>query len=79
MTNGAWHTDDKGTRYYYGPGYYRASNPEYIGLHEIDGKTYNFGNDGYLTYGIQVLRDSTSFKKYVFDFGDNGVLVLEIK
>ena len=79
MTNGAWHTDDKGTRYYYGPGYYRASNPEYIGLHEIDGKTYNFGNDGYLTYGIQVLRDSTSFKKYVFDFGDNGVLVREIK
>ena len=46
---------------------------------EIDGKTYNFGNDGYLTYGIQVLRDSTSFKKYVFDFGDNGVLVREIK
>ncbi len=79
MTNGAWHTDDKGTRYYYGPSYYVARNPGYMTLHEIDGKTYNFGNDGYLTYGIQVLRDSTSFKKYVFDFGNDGVLVREIR
>ena len=79
MTNGAWHTDDKGTRYYYGPSYYVARNPGYMTLHEIDGKTYNFGNDGYLTYGVQVLRDSTSFKKYVFDFGNDGVLVHEIR
>ena len=79
MTNGAWHTDDKGTRYYYGPSYYVARNPGYMTLHEIGGKTYNFGNDGYLTYGIQVLRDSTSFKKYVFDFGNDGVLVREIR
>ena len=79
MTNGAWHTDGKGTRYYYGPSYYVARNPGYMTLHEIGGKTYNFGNDGYLTYGVQVLRDSTSFKKYVFDFGNDGVLVREIR
>ena len=79
MTKGAWHTDDKGTRYYYGPSYYVARNPGYMTLHEIDGKTYNFGNDGYLTYGVQVLRDSTSFKKYAFDFGVDGALVREIK
>ena len=79
MTKGAWHTDDKGTRYYYGPSYYVARNPGYMTLHEIDGKTYNFGSDGYLTYGIQVLRDSTSFKKYVFDFGVDGALVREIR
>ena len=78
MTKGAWHTDDNGTRYYYGPSYYVARNPGYMTLHEIDGKTYNFGNDGYLTYGIQVLRDSTSFKKYVFDFGNDGVLSRKI-
>ena len=78
MTKGAWHTDDNGTRYYYGPSYYVARNPGYMTLHEIDGKTYNFGNDGYLTYGIQILRDSTSFKKYVFDFGNDGVLACEI-
>ena len=79
MTKGAWHTDDKGTRYYYGPSYYVARNPGYMTLHEIDGKSYNFGKDGYLTYGVQVLRDSTSFKKYVFDFGVDGALVREIR
>ena len=79
MTKGAWHKDDKGTRYYYGPSYYVARNPGYMTLHEIDGKTYNFGNDGYLTYGVQVLRDSTSFKKYAFDFGVDGALVREIR
>ena len=78
MTKGAWHTDSDGIRYYYGPSYYVARNPGYMTLHEIDGKTYNFGNDGYLTYGVQVLRDSTSFKKYVFDFGDDGVLLHKI-
>ena len=79
MTKGAWYKDEKGTRYYYGPSFYIARNPGYMTLHEIDGKTYNFDNDGYLTYGIQVLRDSTSFKKYVFDFGEDGVLVQKIK
>ena len=79
MTKGAWHKDDKGVRYYYGPGYYVARNPGYIAIYEIDGKSYNFGNDGYLTYGVQVLRDSTSFKKYAFDFGVDGALVREIR
>ena len=79
MTKGAWHTDDNGTRYYYGPGYYVARNPGYMTLHVIDGKTYNFDKNGYLTYGVQILRDSTSFKKYVFDFGSDGALVREIK
>ena len=74
MTKGAWHKDEKGTRYYYGPSYYTARNPGYMKLQEIDGKIYNFDNDGYLTYSIQVLRDSTSFKKYAFDFGTDGVL-----
>ena len=78
MTKGAWYKDDNGTRYYYGPSYYVARNPGYMTLHEIDGKTYNFGNDGYLTYGVQVLRDSTSFKKYVFDFGNDGALSRKI-
>ena len=79
MTKGAWHTDNNGTRYYYGPSFYVARDPGYMTLHEIDGKTYNFDNNGYLTYEIQILRDSTSFKKYAFDFGSDGALVREIK
>ena len=78
MTEGAWHTTEAGTRYYYGPSYYIARDPGYMTLHEIGGKTYNFDNSGYLTYGLQVLRDSTSFKKYVFEFGEDGALVREI-
>ena len=74
MTKGAWYKDEKGTRYYYGPSFYVAREPGYMTLHDIDGNTYNFDNDGYLTYGIQVLRDSTSFKKYAFDFGKDGAL-----
>ena len=78
MTEGAWHTDSNGTRYYYGPSYHCATNPGYMKLIEINGKTYNFDNSGYLTYGLQVLRDSTAFKKYVFDFGEDGALVRKI-
>ncbi len=79
MTKGAWYKDEKGTRYYYGPSFYVAREPGYMTLHDIDGNTYNFDNDGYLTYGIQVLRDSTSFKKYAFDFGTDGALTQRFK
>lgn len=75
MTKGAWHDDGVGTRYYYGPSYYEARDAGYMTLHEIDGKTYNFDVDGYLTYGIQVLRDSTSFKKYAYEFDSNGAMI----
>ena len=79
MTKGAWHKDDKGTRYYYGPGYYLARNPGYMALYEIDGKTYNFDNDGYLTYGVQVLQDAASLRKRIFEFdGTTGELVKSI-
>ena len=78
MTKGTWYTTDAGTRYYYGPSYYVAQNPGYMKLVEIDGKTYNFDNGGYLTSGIQVLRASTSYEKYVFEFGSDGSLVRKI-
>ena len=80
MTKGAWHKDDNGTRYYYGPGYYLASNPGYLALYEIDGKTYNFGNDGYITLGeVQVLQDAASLRKVVYRFADDGSVIERIK
>ena len=78
-TEGAWHTTDEGTRYYYGGSYYRATNPGYMKLVTINGKTYNFDNSGYLTYGIQALRASTAYEKYVYEFGEDGALIREIK
>ena len=80
MTKGAWHKDDKGARYYYGPSYYRASNPGYLALYEIEGKTYNFGNDGYITLGeIQVLQDAASLRKVVYRFADDGSVIERVK
>ncbi len=77
-TEGAWHTTSAGTRFYYGPSYYVARNPGYLTLTVIDGKTYNFDNNGYYTVGILALRDSTAFKKYVYEFGADGVMIRQI-
>lgn len=73
-TEGAWYHSNEGTRYYYGPSYYVARNPGYMTLIQINGKTYNFDENGYLTYGIQALRDSTSYKKYLYEFAEDGSL-----
>ena len=78
MTKGAWHTTDAGTRYYYGPSYYTARDTGYKTLVKIDGKTYNFDVNGYITPGTWALRDSTSFKKEMFEFGDDGALIRQI-
>ena len=78
MTKGAWKTTDEGTRYYYGPAYYQARNPGYMMLVEIDGETYNFGNDGYITTGVQALDDAASFIMRMYDFGTDGKLVKSI-
>ena len=78
MTSGAWSKTAEGTRYYYSSNYYVARETGYMTLVEIDGKTYNFDHSGYITTGIQVLRDSTSFKKYAFEFDENGALVRRI-
>ena len=75
MTNGAWHTTSNGKRYYYGPSYYAATNPGYIKLVEINGITYNFAADGYVTTGIHVLQDAASYNKYAFKFGSDGSLI----
>ncbi len=77
MTEGAWHTDEIGTRYWYGPDRYVARQEGYLTLKEIDGKMYNFNGKGYITPGIHALRDSTSFKRYVMEFDASGALIAE--
>ena len=75
MTKGAWYSYERGKKYFYGPYYYRAQNPDYMTLITIDGKTYNFDEHGYATCGIRALRDGTTAIKYVFDFGQDGALI----
>ena len=78
MTKGAWYTTEEGTRFYYGPSCYRAYNPGYMKFIEIDGITYNFDYNGYVTPGIWALRDSTALYKRVYEFNEDGALVRPI-
>ena len=74
MTKGAWHrASDGGLRYYYGPNRYLARNHGYLAFYEVDGKTYNFDENGNVTYGeIQVLQDAASLRKLVYRFDTDG-------
>ena len=68
-----WVTDDVGTRYYYGPKYYRsnlyANSAKFV---TIDGNTYGFGPEGYRYEGICAVRGSNS-PLTLYEFTDEGV------
>ena len=78
MTEGVWQKTSKGTRFWYGEWYYTARNNYQRYFVEIDGKTYNFDIDGYLTTGIHALYDDwasmTRGEMNVWEFDQNGVL-----
>lgn len=82
MTEGVWHTGSKGTRFWYGEWYYTARNDYQRYFVEIDGKTYNFDINGYLTKGIHALFDDWAstmrHEMKVWEFDENGVLVGQI-
>ena len=77
-TDGAWKKTDGGLRYYYGPSYYIARNQYQRIFIQIDGKTYNFDINGYVTTGIHALYDDWSAmmrsEMNVWEFDENGVL-----
>ncbi|MBR6559012.1 MAG: phosphodiester glycosidase family protein, partial [Clostridia bacterium] len=54
LISGSWAKTKTGTRYWYGPGYYRDMSPELSSArpYEIDGKTYLFDRNGYMKTGI---------------------------
>ena len=54
LTAGKWVVTDAGTRYWYGPTYYRDSSGDGTSSRpvEIDGKTYLFNRKGYMQTGI---------------------------
>ena len=76
VKDGVWVTTNEGTRYYYGPGYYKASGGSSYAkwrFFTIDGKEYCFGLDGYRLEGIQYVSKSNDGVWYWYDFGTDGV------
>ena len=81
-TDGVWQVTKDGTRFWYGQWYYTARNADQRKFIEIDGKTYNFDINGYITTGIHALYDDWSAlmrgEMKVWEFDDSGVLVGQI-
>ena len=82
MTEGVWQKTKEGTRFWYGQWYYQARGINQAYFVEIDGKTYNFDKDGYMTVGIHALyydwTHNMRGEMDVWEFDENGVLVGQI-
>ncbi|MBQ6540170.1 MAG: phosphodiester glycosidase family protein [Oscillospiraceae bacterium] len=79
LLHGTWLKDSNGTRYYYGPGYYKctAGNPyANVAWAEIDGETYGFDRQGYRHEGIRLIVSSNDPGK-LYEFTDDGILIGE--
>jgi len=75
VSKGVWVTDSKGTKYSYGPGYYKRC------WQEIDGKTYYFGTDYYIYKGyrsIPVNRNNPEEGTYWYEFAEDGTFVRQM-
>ena len=66
VTKGAWVVNATGTRYSYGPGYYRRAYAT------IDGKEYYFGRDAYMYTGIRFIKHNPDTDPVWHDFGEDG-------
>ena len=75
VVKGAWVKDSKGTKYSYGPAFYKRV------WKEIDGTTYYFGNDNYMYTGnrsIPVNRNNLKEGTQWYEFAENGALIRAI-
>ncbi len=68
LTSGAWYTNDKGTKYSYGPSFYTRT------WVEVDGNSYYFGRDSYMYTGIRFVKDNPDTPAIWYDFGEDGVV-----
>ena len=79
LLHGSWVRDEVGTRYYYGPDYYRCNaGNTYANVvwAEIEGDTYGFDRQGYRHEGIRLIKASNDPSK-LYEFTDEGVLIGE--
>ena len=66
LTSGTWVVDETGTRYSYGPKFYRRA------WVTIDGSGYYFGRDSYLYTGIRYVKNNPDTPPVWYDFGVDG-------
>ncbi len=79
LKSGEWYNDGTGTKYYYGPDYYRcgAGNPyANVAWETIGSDTYGFDRQGYRHEGIRLIVNSNNPGK-LYEFDNNGVLIGE--
>ena len=87
VTTGTWVSTTYGTRYWYGPGYFKDTSPELSSSrpYVINGKTYLFNRSGYMQTGVARFFDGTGYggggalttDSYIYyDCGDDGAAVL---
>ncbi len=79
LLHGTWVADENGTRYYYGPDYYRCTAGNTyanVAWAEIEGNTYGFDRQGYRHEGIRLIKASNDPSK-LYVFTDEGVLIGE--
>ncbi|MBO5402309.1 MAG: phosphodiester glycosidase family protein [Clostridia bacterium] len=78
VVNGAWTSDSKGMRYWYGPSYYRDSSNDTTSSEPvvIDGKTYLFNRQGYMQTGIAHNYGGAFGTHTYYDCGTDGVAKL---
>ena len=73
IVDGVWVELALGTRYYYGPDYYKlVAQQGNVKWAEIDGNTYGFSKDGYRHEGISVIKESNNPRR-IDKFTDDGV------
>ena len=72
LISGVWLETYYGTRYYYGPSYYRSGASWSQAWFEVDGDNYCFDRQGYILTGIQTVTISNTDTPLVYDFGENG-------
>ena len=75
IVDGVWVELSGGTRYYYGPDFYKlTSKTGDVWFTEIDGNTYGFNGSGFRHEGIKFIKQSGN-PKYLAEFTDDGVYV----
>lgn len=72
LVSGIWHYDGTGSKYYYGPDYYRCNGTNTTWF-VIDENTYAISREGYRYEGVMFFRESNAKDVIWYDFGTDGI------
>ena len=75
LSSGEWYNDGKGTKYYYGPGFYHATNSTRVNWQKINGNTYGFDVNGYRYEGIVGIVEYVYSNAKLYEFTNDGILI----